>query len=94
MIPGSVSKVAEKTIASTTTISPNTDVTYVTGTEAIATITPPHGAQVGQILILIPDAAFTCVTTGNIALAVTAVAKVPLIIVWNKARGKWYPSYV
>lgn len=77
-------------IASTTTIAPTATVFHVSGTAAIATITPPASDFLGAIT-LIPDAAFTTVTTGNIMLASTGVVNKALIMTYDGA--KWYPSY-
>lgn len=93
MIPGTVSKLSHSVIASTTSITPLTEVVEVTGTEAIETITVPLGVTDGKILFLIPDAAFTLTTTGNISIAATAVAGKVLILVWCPETGKWNPSY-
>jgi hypothetical protein len=79
-------------IASAATISPLDRVNHVTGTAAIATITVPlSGLVIGNFdgyLYLIADAAWTTVTTGNIANAITASAGVPYLCVWEGA--KWY----
>lgn len=77
-------------IASTATISPVAQITHITATAAIATITPPYPGYTGT-LTLIPDAAFTTVTTGNIALASTGVLNKALEMAYD--GSKWYPSY-
>jgi hypothetical protein len=82
------------TVASATTITPTTQIVFVSGTTAIATITPPSpiSAGGGQITI-IPTGVFTTTTAGNIALASTAVVNRALIMTYNAATNKWYPSY-
>lgn len=93
--PGAVSKLAEDPVtASTTTIAPLSDVVVVSGTNAIATITPPLGVNVSQQVVLIPSGIFTLVTTGNIAIAATAVVSKAMTMVWSKSQQKWYPSYL
>lgn len=92
-LPGIIGKNREETIASTTTIAPKAEVVRVTGTEAIATITAPLGGQFPLRIVLIPAAAFTTVTTGNIALASTAVASKALHMTYVPSLSKWYPSY-
>ena len=94
MIPGIATRVSGAvTVASTTTIYPKTDVIYVTGTAAIATIVPALGPGFSQVLFIIPAGAFTTVTTGNIGLAATAVAGRLMTLVYDKTLAKWYPSY-
>jgi hypothetical protein len=82
------------TIASATTIAPTKDITFISGTAAIATITAPSpiSAGGGQIT-LIPTGAFTTTTGGNIALASTAVVNRALIMTYDSGTAKWYPSY-
>jgi hypothetical protein len=78
------------TVASATTIAPTTSIFFVSGTTAVATITPPSGINV---ITIIPSGAFTTTTAGNIALASTAVVSKILIMVYDSATAKWYPSY-
>lgn len=92
MIPGRVSRCTEETIASTTSIAPQSDIVHVTGTTAIETILPP-GPGFSCVLFLIPAAAFTTVTTGNIAIASTATTSQVMTMVFSFADNKWYPSY-
>lgn len=81
------------TLASAATIQPRNPVTFVSGTTAISTITvPPEMAGGGQ-LTLIPTGLWSTNTSGNIALATTAVVNRALILTWDAAAGKWYPSY-
>jgi hypothetical protein len=77
-------------ITSTSTIAPLYGFQHVTGTAAIATITPPYPDFQGDICF-IPDGAFTTVTTGNIAVASTAVVSKALYMTYD--GSKWYPSY-
>ena len=82
------------TIASATTIAPTTMVAFVSGTTAIATITPPSPISLtGGQITLIPTGLFTTTTAGNIALASVAVVNKALILTYNQGTGKWYPSY-
>lgn len=81
-------------LASATTIAPTAPIHHVTGTTAINTITPPPAflANGGQI-VLIPDGLFTTGTSGNIALATTAVVSKAIIMTYDPVAAKWYPSY-
>jgi hypothetical protein len=82
------------TIASASTISPTKEITFVSGTTAIVTITAPTGiATTGGQIIIIPTGLFTTTTAGNIALASTAVVSRALIMHYDATAAKWYPSY-
>jgi hypothetical protein len=65
-------------IASASTIAPLSGITHVTGTSAIATITPPTigegGGSFTGCLTLIADGAWTTTTAGNIEAAMTATS--------------------
>jgi len=78
-------------LASATTISPSHPVHHVTGTAAIQTISLPPG-MTGPLRI-IPDAAFTLGTSGNIAKATTAIVGQVLILTYDPETTKWYPNY-
>lgn len=86
------------TVASAATIAPADNITRVTGAVTISTITAPTAFAVsgaGGCLTLIPDTGATWVTNtaGNIALASTAVVGKQLIMCYDNATSKWYPSY-
>lgn len=83
------------TISSAGTIAPVKEISYISGTAAIATITPqsPILGTNGTI-ILIPTGAFTWTTAGNIAIAGTAVVGRALHMTFTNTTGLWYPSYV
>jgi hypothetical protein len=87
--------VAAPTIASATTIAPVTRIVFVSGTTNVVNITAPTGftgGSGGQITI-IPTGVFATTTAGNIALASTAVVSKALIMTYDSATAKWYPSY-
>ena len=85
---------AAPTVASATTIAPTKYISFVSGTAAIATITAPAPiASGGGQITLIPTGIFTTTTSGNIALASTAVVSRALIMTYDTTTGKWYPSY-
>ena len=82
------------TIASATTIAPTKSISFVSGTTAIATITAPVPlSTAGGQITLIPTGAFTTTTSGNIALASTAVVNKALIMTYDAGTAKFYPSY-
>lgn len=80
-------------VSDITTVITN-EISYVSGTAAIETITPPAlmTSNAGQIT-LIPTGAFTTVTTGNIAYATTAVVSKAMTLTYDPILNKWYPSY-
>lgn len=79
-------------VASADEITATGKVFRVTGTAEINTINRPVGFAVGTITI-IPTGAFTLGTSGNIAVASTAVPNKPLHLTWSSGANKWYPSY-
>lgn len=80
------------TIVSATTIAPTTFLTFVSGTNAIAQVTPPVTGQ--HMLILIPLAAFTMTTAGNLKLACTAAANSPVVLLYNPLEAKYYQAEI
>jgi hypothetical protein len=90
MIPGSVSKLSEATVASAATIFAKADIVYVAGGTQVNNITPGLGTAVSQLLILVPLAATLVLgTSGNIAVGITAVINRPVFMVWSKSLQKW-----
>jgi hypothetical protein len=81
------------TIASATTIAPSVAIVFVSGTAAIDTITVPSWMEGGAQITLIPTGIFTTTTSGNIALASTAVVSKSLTMTYDSVTTKWYPSY-
>lgn len=83
-------------IASASTITPTSAIHHITGTVQINTITAPSqfaSSGMGGCLRLIPDAAFTTGTSGNIAIPSTAVVSRALQLCYDNGTSKWYPSY-
>jgi len=86
---------AAPTIASATTIAPTTPIAFVSGTTAVVNITAAAPISTGGgAITLIPTGIFTWTTTGNIALAGTAVVSKALTMTYDATTTKWYPSYV
>jgi hypothetical protein len=79
------------TVASAGTITPTTFMTIVSGTAAVATITPPVTGQ--HMLAFVPTGAFTTTLAGNIAKASTAVVGQVLLMFYDPNTGKYNPSY-
>lgn len=77
-------------IASAATIAPTHPVHHVTGTAAIATITPPDAGFQGEIC-LISDAIWTWTAAGNIAIAgTTTAANKAFYFTYDPGTQKWY----
>lgn len=78
------------TIASAGTVAPTTYLSFISGTNAIATVTPPEdGAhQLCFIFTTTTPVAFT--TTGNIKAVATPSSNVPCFLVFNPNEGKYY----
>ena len=90
MLPGTVSKTTESTVASAATIRVATDVVVVTGATQIDNITPALGGYHGQFVILVPkDGSIILGATGNIAVGITAVINRAVWMVFVKSLGKW-----
>jgi hypothetical protein len=90
MIPGSVSKLSESTVASAATITAKADLVNVTGSTQINTIVPGLGTAVSQMLVLNPiSGGITLGTSGNIAVGVALLQNRPSVLVWSKAAQKW-----
>jgi len=89
-VGGLQNQVVGPTLVAAATIAPTHKVHPITGTTETATITPPW-TDFGGELILIAAAAWTTTTTGNIAIAVTAVTNQSVILVYNPRTALWYP---
>jgi hypothetical protein len=86
---------AAPTIASAATIAPTTQITFISGTAAVVTITAPAPISAGGgTITLIPTGVFTWTAAGNIAVLGTAVVGRALTMIYDVTTTKWYPSYV
>jgi hypothetical protein len=81
------------TIASAATIQPVTPVAFVSGTTTIDNITVPDGMVGGGQITLVPTGLWATSTSGNVALATTAVVNRAVILTYDAVTDKWYPSY-
>jgi hypothetical protein len=85
------------TITAAATIAPTTFLTFIAGTTAIATITPPvTGAHMLAIVATSTNWA-GAVTTGNILVASVTNSELWAnklsLFVYNPLNGKYYPNY-
>lgn len=79
------------TIATAATVAPTTFITFLTGTVAIATITPPVTGQHMLVFIFSSTQNGQFATTGNISqTTTTAVINVPVVLVYDPATNKYY----
>lgn len=78
------------TLASAATVAPTTLVTFITGTVAIVTITPPVTGS--HMLVMIHDNASPTAYTaaGNINQIVTPVQNEPVIFFYDPASATYY----
>ena len=82
------------TLSSATTVTPTASLHVVSGTTEVDTITVPNEyASYGGRITFIPTGAFTTGTSGNIAIASTAVVGKALTNTYLPSTGKFYPSY-
>ena len=90
MIPGSVSKLTEATLASSAQITAKTDIVKLTGATQVNTIIPGLGSAQSQFLVLVPtDGAVVLGTTGNINVGITMAQNRAVFMVFVRTLGKW-----
>jgi hypothetical protein len=78
------------TIPSAATVAPTTFLSVISGTVAIATITPPVSGAHMLCFIATAGSPTAFVTTGNVATAVAMVQNVPCFLVYNPVTAKYY----
>lgn len=81
---------SNKTIASATTVAPTGLITFISGTTAIATITPPiEGSHL--VVMIHTNASPTAYTAaGNINQVVTPVQDEPVLFWYDPASATYY----
>ena len=77
------------TIASAATIAPQTFMTFVTGTVAVATITPPVSGQCMIVLVYTDVTPTAMTTTGNIQSAIVPSTDLPTFMIYDPRARKW-----
>jgi hypothetical protein len=78
------------TLAGAATIAPTTFLTFVTGTIAIATITPPVSGSHMLCMIHTDSSPATYLTTGNVSTAVVPTQNLPSFFVYDPSTAKYY----
>lgn len=95
MIPGLTTRINEGSLVAATTITPKSDLVFVSGTTAIATIIPPFEGFSGVLFLVATNAAgVSTVTTGNIALAVALTVNKVCMFTYSKKNATWYPGAI
>lgn len=95
---GNIVNPISNTIASATTFSPLSYVTFVTGTAQIQNIVIPWPGFEGDIVLIFTNGAPGATLTGGtagiaLALASTPVQNKALTMTYSQINGLWYPSY-
>jgi hypothetical protein len=78
------------TIASAATVAPTTFITFISGTVAIATVTPPADGQHELVFIFTTTTPTAFTTTGNMKAVTTPTQNVPMLLLWNPIESKYY----
>lgn len=79
-----------KTIASAATVAPLTFLSFISGTTAIATITPPVTGAHMLCFIFTTTTPVAFTTTGNIKAVTTPATNLPHFLIYNPVEGKYY----
>ena len=78
------------TIASAATIAPTTFLTVITGTVAIATVTPPAEGTHMLCFVFTTTTPTAFTTSGNILPATAPKQNTPTFLVYNPVTGKYH----
>ncbi len=88
---------APVTLTAAATLAPSTYVTFITGTTALVTLTPPVTGQHSLVLISKITNWAGATTAGNIIVASitngTTWLNRPNLFVYDPASAKYYPQY-
>lgn len=77
------------TIASAATVAPSTFISFISGTTAIATVTPPVSGAHLLVFIFTTTTPVAFTTTGNIKLVATPTTNMPMFLVYNPLENKY-----
>lgn len=79
------------TIASAATVAPSTFMSFISGTVAIATITPPvPGAHMLVLIFTTTTPTAFTTTGGNIKYVATPTQNIPVLCFYNPLENKYY----
>lgn len=79
-----------RTIASAATIAPDTWLSKITGTTAIATITPPVTGWHTLCFLFTTTTPVAFTTTGNVKYVATPTTNIPMLAIYEPTEGKYY----
>src|SRR5262245_36894469 len=83
------------TIASAATVAPVSFLSFISGTVAIANITPPIvGGHMFLVFVFTTTTPVAFTTTGNIKYVATPTQNIPMLLFFDPLEGKWYPGEV
>ena len=77
------------TIASAATVAPTTFYSVISGTTAIATITPPVSGAHMLVMNFTTTTPVAFTTTGNIGAVATPAQNVPVFLMYNPVTAKY-----
>lgn len=89
-LPQSLDQSFIPVIASAATIVPTSLVSFVSGTTAVATITPPQTGIHQLILIYTDGSPGTMLTSGNILTAIVPTQNIPTFLLYDPYQRKYY----
>lgn len=78
------------TIASAATVAPTTFLSFISGTTAIATVTPPATGAHMLAFIFTTQTPTAFTTTGNMKAVTTPTQSTVNLLVWNPLESKYY----
>lgn len=82
------------TIASAATVAPTTFLSFISGTVAIATVTPPVTGAHLLCFIFTTTTPVAFATSGNIKYVMTPTQNLPVFLVWDPILNKYHPGEV
>ena len=87
---GSLQELQAPTIASATSISPTTFLTFLTGTTQVATVVPPVTGWCMLMFVFTNGSPGALLTSGNIKSAYTPIQNRPFFMVYDPTSAKWW----
>lgn len=82
------------TLASAATVAPSTFLSFISGTVAIATVTPPADGAHLLCFIFTTTTPVAFTTTGNIKYVMTPTQNIPVFLVYDPILKKYHPGEV
>jgi hypothetical protein len=80
------------TIASAASVAPTGFLTFISGTTAIATVTPPVTGVHMLMFVFTTTTPVAFTTTGNIKAVSTPTTNLPVLLTWNPNESKYYAA--